>query len=368
MRKNLILFYPSFEKGGVTKILINLLKSKNNKKYNFHIISTECPLKKKEMKKNFFFYKIPKYDNLLIIPQRFVTAFSAMIKLIYLLNKLHKRTIVHSMQSNIAAIIVCFFKNTKVVIRNSENPIYSTLYTENKFFGFIIFFMKLFFYNFADAIITNSKGSAKSLKYFVFNRKKIKQIYNPYLKKINFNKYKKEKIILNIARLRKQKDHETLIKAFEIFSRTNKSYKLLILGHGNLKEKLILLSSNLNIRKKVIFKGWVKNTSLYLKKSKIFVLSSVYEGLGNVLIDAINFNLPCISTKCPSGPSEILLNGRGGYLVKPKSPKLLAEKMNYCINNYKESLIKNKFAKNKLNRFLIEKNINKYFQYLNTFY
>jgi len=368
MRKNLIFFYPSLERGGVTKILINLLKSKNYKKYNFHIISTECPLKKKEMKKNFFFYKVHKNKNFLIIPQRFLTAFSAMIKLIHLLSELDKRTIVHSMQSNIAAIIVCYFKNIKVIIRNSENPIYSTLHTENKFFGFIVFFMKLFFYNFSNGIITNSKGSAKSLKYFVLNKKKIKQIYNPYLKKIDFNQYKKEKIILNIARLRKQKDHITLIKAFEIFSKTNKNYKLLILGHGNLKDKLVLLSSNLNIRKKIIFKGWVKDTALYLKKSKIFVLSSVYEGLGNVLIDAINFNLPCISTDCPSGPSEILLNGKGGYLVKPKSPKLLAEKMNYCINNYKKSLIKNKFAKKKLNRFLIEKNINKYFQYLNSFY
>ena len=62
------------------------------------------------------------------------------------------------------------------------------------------------------------------------------------------------------------------------------------------------------------FKGWVKNTTPYLKKSKIFVLSSSYEGLGNVLIDAINYNVPCVSTNCPSGPSEILLNGKGGFL------------------------------------------------------
>ena len=55
MKKNLIIFYPSFERGGVTKILINLLKSKNDKKYNFHIISSELPLKRAQMKKNFFF-------------------------------------------------------------------------------------------------------------------------------------------------------------------------------------------------------------------------------------------------------------------------------------------------------------------------
>ena len=74
-----------------------------------------------------------------------------------------------------------------------------------------------------------------------------------------------------------------------------------------------LLVDRLEIQNQVIFKGWVKDTTPYLKKSKIFVLSSVYEGLGNVLIDAINFDIPCISTDCPSGPNEILMNGRGGF-------------------------------------------------------
>ena len=97
----------------------------------------------------------------------------------------------------------------------------------------------------------------------------------------------------------------------------------------------------MKINNRVIFKGWVKNTLTYLKLSKIFVLSSVYEGLGNVLIDSINYNTPCISTDCHSGPREILLNGKGGYLVKVKSPELLAEKINFCINNYSKALKKN---------------------------
>ena len=82
----------------------------------------------------------------------------------------------------------------------------------------------------------------------------------------------------------------------------------------------------LEIQNQVIFKGWLKDTIPYVKKSKMFVLSSVYEGLGNVLVDAINYDTPCVSTDCPSGPSEILINGKGGYLVKPKSSYLLAEK------------------------------------------
>ena len=366
-RKNLVLFYPSYEKGGVTNILKNLLENENSKKFNVHIISSKDFLKTKLIKKNFKFYPVDKIVNIPFSPQRFITALNGMIVLISLLKNLKQNVIVHSMQSNVAAIIACMTQHKKIIIRNSENPIYSTLNSENIFFGIIALSLKFLFYNFADGIITNSKGSANSLKYFVFNKKKINYIYNPYLKKINKKNYKKNNYIINIGRLRKQKDHKTLLYAFQIFLKNNKKYKLLILGHGNLENDLKLLSKKLNISNKVIFKGWIKNTAPYLRKSKLFVLSSVYEGLGNVLLDAINFNVPCISTDCHSGPREILLNGKGGYLVKVKSPKQLARMINFSIKNYSNSLKKNVLAKKKLSRFLISKQTKKYFDYLSKF-
>ena len=368
MKKTLIIFYPSFEMGGVTKILINLIESKFANNYDLHLISSRNPFIKYKKKKFFKFYKVNSYKKLRFIPQRFKTAFSAMKILNHLLVNKHNKIVVHSMQSNIAAILVCILKKTKIIIRNSENPIYSTIFSENKFSAIITFFMKLFFYNFSNGIVTNSKGSAKSLGYFVFNNRKIKTIYNPYLKNIYKKKDKKQNVILNIARLRKQKDHFTLLRAFNIFLKVNKNYKLIILGHGNLHQKLKLYAYKLGIQKKVIFKGWVSNTKTYLKKSKIFVLSSIYEGLGNVLIDAVNYNIPCVSTNCPSGPSEILLDGKGGYLVKPKSHMMLAKKLIFCNQNYKQSLEKNKLAKKKLYRFFVKNNTKNYFKYLNSFY
>jgi len=365
-KKNLILFYPSFERGGVEQILHNLIK--NNKKFIIHIISSKnLPNRVSIKKKNLNFYPVKKKINIPFLPQRFVTALNGMFVLISLLNKVKEKTIVHSMQSNVAAIIACIFKRKKIVIRNSENPVYSIINAESKLFALLATCLKLLFYNFADGIITNSKGSGKSLRYFVFNKNKINPIYNPYLQKINKKVFKKKNYIINIARLRKQKDHKTLLYAFTIFLKKNKKYKLIILGHGNLEYELKLLTKKLKISNKVIFKGWVKNTIPYLKKSKIFVLSSIYEGLGNVLIDSINYNVPCISTNCPSGPSEILLNGEGGYLVKPKSPKLLAQKMIHSINNYSKSLSKNLKAKKQLSRFLVKENTKKYFSYLESF-
>ena len=115
-----------------------------------------------------------------------------MLTLFYYLNNNKDNYLIHSMQSNVAAIITSIFKRKKIIIRNSENPIHSLLYSENKFFSIISIILKYIFYNFADAIITNSYGSGKSLEFFVFNKKKIKPIYNPYLKTINKKKFKKK--------------------------------------------------------------------------------------------------------------------------------------------------------------------------------
>ena len=75
-----------------------------------------------------------------------------------------KKYLIHSMQSNVAAIIVSILKGNKIIIRNSENPVYSFLYADNKFFSFLSLILKYLFYNFADGIVTNSIGSKKKLR------------------------------------------------------------------------------------------------------------------------------------------------------------------------------------------------------------
>ena len=114
--------------------------------------------------------------------------------------------------------------------------------------------------------------------------------------------------------------------------------------------------------------GWKSETARYLKKSKLFILSSIYEGLGNVLIDAINFDVPCVSTDCHSGPREILLNGKGGYLVPVNNYEILAKKMIYALDNYNLSLKKNKIAKKKLYRFNTSKQVLVYERFLLSYF
>ena len=97
----------------------------------------------------------------------------------------------------------------------------------------------------------------------------------------------------------------------------------------------------------------------------MFVLTSLYEGLGNVLIDAVNYEVPCIYTDCKSGPREILLGRKGGYIIKLRDKYDLGEKLNLALNNYQDSKKKIKYAKKKINRFYLKRVCRQYLEYLN---
>ena len=365
---HVILYYPSMEKGGIEVNIRHLVKYLTNKGIKITLISNKINTKGLGVnKKNFKLIKTDTKFTNSILPYRFLTSLFSIKKLIKTINDNKKEnTVVFSMQSSMVSILVSKFYKTRIVARNSEDPISSTKYADNYISSIIVFFLRFIIYNFADGILTNSYGSRKSLKLFLIDKNKIKTIYNPYLlhikKKTN---YKKKNLILSIGRLVKQKNFETLIKGFSIFSKDNPSYKLIILGDGPEKEKLKQLIKKLNCNKKIILKGWIKNTNKYFFNSKLFILTSLYEGLGNVFIDAVNNEVPCIYTNCKSGPNEILLGKKGGYQIKLKDYKQLAKIIKKAVVDYKSSMTMIKYSKRKINRFLYEDVCPKYLAYLN---
>lgn len=219
--KNLIIFYPSFERGGVEEIIKNLIIFNKTKRKKIFLItnkSTNTKVLKNIKNLNILETNIKKN---LFLPFRIWSSLICSLKLKSLLNNLDKKnTIVHSMQSNIFSIIISKISGFKIVIRNSENPISSIKFSENKIISYLIFLLRFIFYNMSDKIITNSEGSAKSLELFMFgkNKKKIKHIYNPYLsiKKIKMgeSRYNKKKIILGVGRLTIQKNFQNLVHSF----------------------------------------------------------------------------------------------------------------------------------------------------------
>ncbi len=193
---NIILFYPSFEKGGVEEIIKNLIIFNKTKKKKIFLITNENKqVRNIERVKNLHILSKLIKKNI-FLPYRVWSSIICSIELFKILKRFNKsNTLIHSMQSNIFSILVARLKGFKIAIRNSEDPISSIKFADNKIIAYFIFLIRFIFYNLPDKIITNSKGSADSLKLFTFgkNKKKINFIYNPYLsikkKKIGKKKY-----------------------------------------------------------------------------------------------------------------------------------------------------------------------------------
>ena len=181
-------------------------------------------------------------------------------------------------------------------------------------------------YPWANGIIAVSKGVSQDLAQITgLSTEKIQVIYNPVITP-ELKKASKATvthpwfmegelpIILGVGRLVPQKDFPSLIRAFSQVEKTTPC-RLVILGDGREKKALQALIHELGLDDKVALLGFVDNPYAYLAKASVFVLSSLYEGLPTVLIEAMAVKTPLVSTVCPSGPKEILNDGEYGDLV-----------------------------------------------------
>ncbi|MBN2706655.1 MAG: glycosyltransferase [Deltaproteobacteria bacterium] len=137
---------------------------------------------------------------------------------------------------------------------------------------------------------------------------------------------KQEALVLGIGRLTRQKDFETLIRAFALVVRQQPA-RLLILGEGRERLRLERLIVALGLTDSVQLPGFCENPYAYLRRADLFVLSSRWEGSPNVLTEALGLGVPVVATDCPSGPREILRNGRVGPLVAPGAVEELGRRM-----------------------------------------
>lgn len=121
-------------------------------------------------------------------------------------------------------------------------------------------------------------------------------------------------VILGAGRLTAQKDFATLIRAFAQLE-LQPAPRLLILGEGPDRQVLLQLAAQLGVSSRVALPGFVPNPRAQMAAASVFVLASAWEGFGNVLVEAMSVGTPVVATDCPSGPREILADGRYGPLV-----------------------------------------------------
>ncbi|WP_411689379.1 glycosyltransferase [Acinetobacter pseudolwoffii] len=131
--------------------------------------------------------------------------------------------------------------------------------------------------------------------------------------------------IVNVGKFKRQKRHDILIEAY---AKANVQEKLVLVGTGELLESSKKLVKSLGIEDKVIFTGFKKNPYPYIKHAKLMVVSSDFEGLGLVILEALALGTPVISTNCPSGPSEIL---RSDCLVELGESSALPDKISIAL-------------------------------------
>ena len=165
----------------------------------------------------------------------------------------------------------------------------------------------------------------------------------------------REPVILSAGRLSRQKDYPTLVKAFARVA-ANRPCRLIILGEGGRRKALERLVRKLGLTDRVSLPGWVDNPLAFMSRASLFVLSSRYEGLPGVLVQALACGCPCVSTDCPSGPAEILQGGRLGPLVPVGDPVRLAEAMMSVLDQPPEKQVLQETAM----RFSAEKAVTAY--------
>ena len=186
-------------------------------------------------------------------------------------------------------------------------------------------------------IIAQSNGMKIDLvKNFNVQESKIIVIPNPAIVLDNSKEpVTKENIILFVGRIAPQKGLFYLIEAFEKVIKICPNYKLLIVGKGKQTYENIVknMVNEKNLNKNIIFEGTQKNISKYYRKARVTVLSSLFEGFPNVLVESISLGTPVVSFDCESGPIDIIQNEINGFLVPMLNVEKFATSIIRLINN-----------------------------------
>ena len=153
----------------------------------------------------------------------------------------------------------------------------------------------------------------------------------------------------------------TFLNALAIINKTL-NFKALIIGRGILRDKMNTFIKKNKLEKKIKLLNFQDNPYKYIAKSDLLVLSSKFEGLPNVLLEALSLKKFIISSNCPTGPREILDNGKGGFLFEVGNFKELATKIISFNDNKKKYNSKLIFAYERLARFSYKNNLYKYFK------
>ena len=187
-----------------------------------------------------------------------------------------------------------------------------------------------------DCVVCVSEGSASAVRTVAtLAPKRVRVIHGPFdldapLRRASeappwAHEEDKRPVVVAIGRLNAQKGFDNLLQAHRLARSAGMDYRLWILGEGPLRGELTSLIDRLQIADSVKMPGFLPNPYPALRHAAVFVMSSRFEGLPLALFEALSLGTPCLSTNCPTGPAEILDNGRYGMLTPVEDEKALAD-------------------------------------------
>ncbi len=320
-------FLANLGGGGAEKAMANLARDLQSRSLKVEIVLGEA--------KGPNLALIPDNVNLVDLRTRYVAKW--LVELTHYLRTRHPKVLISGLHHvNLVSIWAKALSgaNTKLVV-TVHGPLSLEIGKSKKTLAKVIPLLVKMFYTRADKIVCVSSGIAKELvERYRLPEDKIEVIYNPVITSNIFVKAQEPvyhtwfepgqpPVILSAGRLTQAKDFETLIRAFALV-REKVHTRLMILGEGPDRPKLERLVESLQLSECVCMPGFVDNPYKYMKRSAVFVLSSRWEGFGNVIVEALALGIPVVSTNCPSGPAEILANGKWGKLVPVGDPEALS--------------------------------------------
>jgi len=346
-KPHVAIFLPSLRGGGAERVMLTVGKQLSEENYQIDFVLVKATGR--------FLDQIPSGINLVDLnARRVLTALPALIR--YLRSQRPAILLSSLPHINLAAIIASQLARTrtKVVVIEHNTLSQSINYSSQKTARFLPILMR-FFYRFANQIVAVSNGVAVDLEQMLkLPKSRLSVIYNPVItpdllgkanRPITHPWYQEHNtpVILAIGRLTQAKCFDLLLRSFQK-ARLQEDANLIILGEGPDRKALEALTDKLNLRDHVQLPGFVDNPYQYIKNSNLFVLSSLWEGLPTVLIEALYLGVPIISTDCPSGPKEILKNGRWGTLIPMKDADALTTAIVFALRNRHDTPPKDSWA------------------------
>ena len=321
-------FLPNLAGGGAERVALNLLKGMQDRQILLDLVvaDTEGP----------YLDQVPDRVRLVNLGTGRVTkAIPALAQ--YLRTHQPLALVSHMNHANIAAILAKELARSKTKLVIVEHDTLSASKSKLRRSQFLPPIMK-WLYPRADAIVGVSQGVAEDLdSQLGFEPGTVKTVYNPVVDRELIAKAQapvehpwfakgSPPVFLAVGRLSPQKDFTNLLAAFAQL-RQHRAARLMILGEGECRGELEAQIAALGMGEDVYLPGFVQNPYAYMSHATTFVLSSRWEGLPTVLIEAMACGCAVVATNCPSGPQEILAAGKYGLLVPIEDATALADAM-----------------------------------------